>query len=215
MEKEKTDKKDHILDVAERIFAEHGFDGASTRMISGEAGVNMAMLNYYFGSKEGLLLSIFERRTSTFRSLIQHIGNNENISSWQKVTEYIEAYIGRVFNNNCFQKMIHQEMAVRRTGELADKITDMIMQNVFEFRKILYEGIERGEFRRDIDTDMAVATVFGVKGQIVNAPQICSLMLGYDTQDPLNVEEKLKPRVIDYLKRLLKAYLLIENDNVN
>ena len=213
MEKEKIDKKDHILDVAERVFAEHGFDGASTRLISGEAGVNMAMLNYYFGSKEGLLLSIFERRTATFRDLIHVIGKNESISSWQKVVEYLEAYIGRVFNNNCFQKMIHQEMSVRRTGELADKITNMIMLNVNEFRKILHEGIEKGEFKRDIDTDMAVATVFGLKSQLLNAPQICSLMLGYDTQDPQNMEEKLKPRVIDYLKKLLKSYLLIENDN--
>jgi AcrR family transcriptional regulator len=52
MDKDKIDKKDHILDVAERVFSELGFDGASTRTISGEAGVNMAMLNYYFGSKE-------------------------------------------------------------------------------------------------------------------------------------------------------------------
>jgi len=215
MEKEKIDKKDHILDVAERVFAEHGFDGASTRLISGEAGVNMAMLNYYFGSKEGLLLSIFERRTATFHNLIQDIGNNESISSWQKVSQYIDAYIGRVFNSNCFQKMIHQEMSVRRTGELADKITGMIMQNVIEFRKILHEGIEKGEFRRDIDTDMAVATVFGVKSQLLNAPHISSIMLGYDTQDPQNMEEKLKPRVTDYLKKLLRSYLLIENDNSN
>jgi AcrR family transcriptional regulator len=213
MEKEKIDKKDHIMDVAEKIFAEHGFDGASTRLISGEAGVNMAMLNYYFGSKEGLLLSVFERRTATFRSLIQDIGRKESISSWQKIVEYIEAYMGRVFSNNCFQKMVHQEMSVRRTGELSDRITTMIMQNVDEFRKILHEGIEKGEFKRDIDTDMVVATVFGVKSQILNAPQICSLMLGYDTQDPQNMEEKLKPRVIDYLKKLLKSYLLIENDN--
>ncbi|MVN92117.1 TetR/AcrR family transcriptional regulator [Mucilaginibacter aquatilis] len=213
MEKEKTDKRDHILDVAERVFSEHGFDGASTRLISGEAGVNMAMLNYYFGSKEGLLLSLFERRTSTFHSLIQGIGNNENMSSWQKVSEYVEAYINRVFSNNCFQKVVHQELAVRRTGELADKITDMIMQNVIEFRKILHEGIERGEFKNDIDTEMVVATVFGVKAQIVNASHISSLMLGYDTQDPQNMVDKLKPRVTDYLKKLLKAYLLTEHDN--
>jgi AcrR family transcriptional regulator len=61
MDKDKIDKKDHILDVAERVFSELGFDGASTRVISGEAGVNMAMLNYYFGSKEGLLLAVFRR----------------------------------------------------------------------------------------------------------------------------------------------------------
>ena len=45
MDKDKIDKKDHILDVAERVFSDLGYDGASTRTISGEAGVNMAMLD--------------------------------------------------------------------------------------------------------------------------------------------------------------------------
>ena len=89
------------------------------------------------------------------------------------------------------------------------------MQNVLELRKILYEGIERGEFKRDTDTEMVVATVFGIKGQIINSPHISSQTLGYDTQDPVLMEEKLKPRLKDYLKKLLRSYLLIENDNAN
>jgi AcrR family transcriptional regulator len=215
MEKEKLDKKDHILDAAERVFAEHGYDGSSTRLISGEAGVNMAMLNYYFGSKEGLLLALFERRTSKFRSLIKDISSNETNTSWEKVQAYIDAYMDRVFSNSCFQKIVYQELAIKRTGELADRITEMIMQNVMEFRKILHEGIERGEFRPDTDTEMAVATVFGVKHQLVNSFHISNIMLGYDTQDPDNIQEKLKPRVVTYLKKLLKAYLLVDNDNAN
>jgi AcrR family transcriptional regulator len=215
MEKEKTDKKDHILDVAEKVFAEHGFDKASTRLISGEAGVNMAMLNYYFGSKEGVLIALFERRTSHFHSLIKDIGSNDSMNSWEKVMAYAEAYVNRVFNNNCFQKVIQQELAIRRTGELSERITKMVMQNALEFRKILQDGIEKGEFKSDIDTDMVVATMFGIKNQIINAPGVSSLMLGYDVQNPDNREEKLKPRVKSYLNKLLKGYLLIENDNAN
>ncbi|MBS7565895.1 TetR/AcrR family transcriptional regulator [Mucilaginibacter sp. Bleaf8] len=213
MEKEKTDKKDHILDVAERVFAEHGFDGASTRLISGEAGVNMAMLNYYFGSKEGLLLAIFERRTTMFHGLIQNIGNTESISSWQKVEMYIEAYINRMFNNNCFQKMLYQELALSRKTEVTDKITQLLMLNITEFRKIIHEGIERGEFGSDLDTDMMIATLFGTKNFLVNTPHVSSLMFGFDMTDQANLDDKLKPRMKNYLTKLLKAYLLHENDN--
>src|SRR3984893_4216198 len=85
MDKDKIDKKDYILDVAERVFSDLGFDGASTRMISGEAGVNMAMLNYYFGSKEGLFLAIFERKIASFQTLLQNIGNDDSISAWDKM----------------------------------------------------------------------------------------------------------------------------------
>ena len=51
------------------VFADLGYDGASTRLISSEAGVNMAMLNYYFGSKEGLFVAIFERKMLFFSRL--------------------------------------------------------------------------------------------------------------------------------------------------
>jgi AcrR family transcriptional regulator len=215
MEKEKTDKKDHILDVAERVFAEHGFDGASTRLISGEAGVNMAMLNYYFGSKEGLFLAVFERRTNTFYSILQDIGNDGQINCWQKVIKYIDAYIERIFNTNCFQKMLYQEMSMGRRSGLTDKLSKLLMLNVTEFRRILQDGIDKGEFASDVDTDLIIATVFGIKNFMINTPQICSLMLGYDTLNPHNLEEKVKPRVKGYLNKLLKSYLLIENDNAN
>jgi AcrR family transcriptional regulator len=54
-----------ILFAGERAFAEFGYNGASMRAIAREAGVNQAMIAYYFGSKEGLLEAIMRRR-STF-----------------------------------------------------------------------------------------------------------------------------------------------------
>jgi len=49
-----------ILDTAERLFALHGYHHTSLRKITGEAGVNLAAVNYHFGSKEALLEAIFE-----------------------------------------------------------------------------------------------------------------------------------------------------------
>ena len=88
MDKDKIDKKDHILDVAERVFSDMGFDGASTRTISGEAGVNMAMLNYYFGSKEGLFLAIFDRKITSMRTFLQNIANDESRNAWEKMNDF-------------------------------------------------------------------------------------------------------------------------------
>ena len=54
--------KDRILDAAEAIFAERGYEAASMRAITGEAGVNLAAGHYHFGSKSGLFRATFERR---------------------------------------------------------------------------------------------------------------------------------------------------------
>ncbi|MBI4909814.1 MAG: TetR/AcrR family transcriptional regulator [Acidobacteria bacterium] len=56
--------KDRILDVAERLFADCGFEATSLRTITAEAGVNLASVNYHFQSKEALLHAVFERRVN-------------------------------------------------------------------------------------------------------------------------------------------------------
>ena len=56
------DTKERIFDAAERLFVERGFSGASLRAVTGEAGVNLAAVNYHFGSKEELLRAVFRRR---------------------------------------------------------------------------------------------------------------------------------------------------------
>jgi AcrR family transcriptional regulator len=213
MEKEKTDKKDHILDVAERVFAELGYDGASTRMISGEAGVNMAMLNYYFGSKEGVFLAIFERRISAFQSTLLSIGNDDSINAWEKLDKYIENYVERVVNNNCFHVMLNREISKSKKTDLTDKITTIVLKNVTVFQNIITDGIKSGEFNKNTDQELLVATIFGTKNYLVNTPHISSVVLGYDVMDGKNQEDKLKPRLKTYLKKLLKAYLQNENDN--
>lgn len=54
--------KEKILDAAEELFSEEGFAATSIRAITTRAGVNLAALNYHFGSKDGLIDAVFERR---------------------------------------------------------------------------------------------------------------------------------------------------------
>lgn len=208
MDKDKIDKKDYILDVAERVFAEKGFDGASTRLISGEAGVNMAMLNYYFGSKEGLFLAIIERKISHFQNILQNLGSNENMSAWDKMETYIELYGDKIVNNNCFQQLLYKEMVMNRGNDLSDKLREMLMKNVTEVEKILREGVTSGIFKEDIDIPMVIATLYGTKNYIINTPLMASPLLGYDIRDDEMIQKKLKPQIKSFMKNLLKCYLL-------
>jgi AcrR family transcriptional regulator len=56
------DTKRRILDAAEELFMEHGFEATSLRLITTAAGVNLAAANYHFGSKEELFQAVFTRR---------------------------------------------------------------------------------------------------------------------------------------------------------
>ena len=56
-----SDTRDRILEVAGALFADHGFRSVSLRRITQEAGVNVASVNYHFGSKEALILEVLSR----------------------------------------------------------------------------------------------------------------------------------------------------------
>lgn len=209
MEKEKSDKKDHILDVAEKVFSELGYDGASTRLISGEANVNMAMLNYYFGSKEGLFIAIFERKITSFQTQLQNIVEDNALNSWEKLDLCIDQYLDRVVANSCFHKLVNREISLNRHADINEQITDILMLNINEFKKVLKEGVDNGTFYKTADLELCIATIFGTKNYIINTPHVSSKMLGKNVLDADFLELELKPRMKTYLKKLLQSYLAI------
>ncbi|MDZ4373144.1 MAG: TetR/AcrR family transcriptional regulator [Phenylobacterium sp.] len=83
-----------VFNAAERLFALHGFQNVSVRDITAEAGVNLASVNYHFGSKDALLFEIFRRRTSELnreRARMLHEANTRN-NGRPPVREILEAY---------------------------------------------------------------------------------------------------------------------------
>ena len=69
--------QDRLLDVAEDLFCERGFEGTSVRELAGAAGCNIASVNYYFGGKEKLYIEMFRRHMNRLL--------NEQIENTQKV----------------------------------------------------------------------------------------------------------------------------------
>lgn len=62
MTRPKRTTKDKLMDAAEKLFAKRGFHAASLRDITTAAGVDLALVNYHFGSKNGLLAAVLDRR---------------------------------------------------------------------------------------------------------------------------------------------------------
>ena len=202
----KTDKKELILDVAESLFAELGFDGASTRQIAKEAGVNIAMLNYYFGGKEGLFIAVFERKVSAYRLSLQNL-NNQNISSWTKIEFWIDDYADRMLTTNNFQKIVYRELTLAQRSSVNDTILEMLYKNALELKQIINDGIANGSFK-PIDVEMLIASLFGTKIYLVNSSLLASKIFEKDLTNKEVMATDINPRIKEYLKQLLKAYLL-------
>jgi len=88
--------KKRILDSAEELFARHGFQKVSLRSITSEAGVNVALINYYFGNKVGLLDAVLERRAAPINDhrnrLLDACAERAKVTGRLDAGEIIEAY---------------------------------------------------------------------------------------------------------------------------
>lgn len=85
--------KERILGAAEILFAQRGFDGASLRQLTAAAGVNLAAVNYHFGSKDKLVEEVFRRRLDTLNAkrmaALARVAGTEN----SRLEDVLDAFI--------------------------------------------------------------------------------------------------------------------------
>src|SRR6185503_13572364 len=83
-----------ILDAAEELFMQHGFEGTSMRALTTRAGVNLAAVNYHFGSKDALIEAVFRRRLDPMN--VERIAELERLEAAGNVSSesIIRAFIG-------------------------------------------------------------------------------------------------------------------------
>jgi len=204
MKTEKVDKRQAILDAAEKLFCETGYEGTSTRQIAKESGANMAMINYYFGSKEGVFVEIMNERIAGFASQLKII-NEDKISALEKLHKVIEGYVNRILNNTAFHKMMHRELSLTQRPEMYDKIKDAMSHNMQLIDRIITDGIEDGSFNK-VDVRMVIATIMGTVTNIVIAPHKVISCSNFDLSNPKD-KKIIKDRAVAHLQDLTTVYL--------
>ena len=204
MKMEKADKRSSILEAAEKLFSELGYEGASTRQIAKEAGANMAMINYYFGSKEGVFMEIMTQRITDFKHQLYEIKEMQ-VSIMEKLLLVVERYATRILCNITFHKMMQRELSLPQRPEMFITIKNAMMENMLVLENIITEGIEDGTFRK-VDVRMLIATVMGTISNVVIAPS----KITYGTTLNINISKDRKlisERLITHLKDMITIYL--------
>lgn len=201
---EKTDKRTSILNAAEKLFASQGFEGTSTRQIATEAGANMSMINYYFGSKEGVFMEIMSNRIQGFSLALTSI-EAEDLNQLEKLMMVIDQYTRRILDNIAFHKMMHRELSLSQRPEMYDKLKQAMSGNLMIIERIINEGIAQGEFR-SVDVRMVIASIMGTITNVVTSPSKVTAGSKLDIKIPAD-REILTERLITHLKDLTKTYL--------
>jgi AcrR family transcriptional regulator len=202
------DKQIQILQVAETLFAEKGFDGTSIRDIAKEAKINIAMISYYFGSKEQLLESLIVNRATEIKLQLD-ILILEDLSPLEKINKLIALYIHRINGNRCIYKIVHFEFSSQKRETNLEAFTELKKGNLKALEAIIQDGQEKGFFRKDIIVPLLTPTILGTYFHFhLNRPF-------YENLLQLNTEEEyntyIKTTLTMHIQQTIKALLTYES----
>jgi AcrR family transcriptional regulator len=208
---EKVDKRAHILTVAEQLFADKGFDGTSVRDIAQLANVNLAMISYYFGSKEKLLEALIEDRAGYSLGILEELNKNQTLTPWDKIDRLVEFYIEKIMNNYKFHCIMSQQYHQTRSNEIKELNINIKSRNLEEIKKVIADGQKKKMFRK-VDMELTMASVFGTLTHAVNSKILYSRLMKLDETDEVAFRKKMTPRLKIHLKQMLRAHLDIKNE---
>jgi TetR/AcrR family transcriptional regulator len=146
-----------ILAAAEELFAARGFAGTSVRDIARSAGVNPAMIHYYFGNKEALYHAIIESAASTIRTLLITATSNARTLE-ETLNQFVRGYANYIFSHPNLARVLHRELLA---GGAYLKQMMQPATNYMILREALSNAERRGETRK-IDIDLAPISLMGM-----------------------------------------------------
>jgi AcrR family transcriptional regulator len=205
-----TDKQIQIIETAERLFSERGFDGTSVRDIADEAGINVAMISYYFGSKEKLMEALFELRVGTVKMRIESLIKDESLTPLEKVNILIDEHIERNMQKQCFHKIMVGVQVTNKNPAILKAANNIKLRNAVVVTELIKEGQKKGVFKKKVDVVLMLNTMIGTVSQSLIS---MDYYREFNNQQDLNEEEFqliFKRRLSIHIKTLFKVILTNE-----
>ena len=148
MDKEKNKElttEEKIIDAARKLFTQNGFSATRTRDIAEEAGINLALLNYYFRSKQNLFQIIIEEKFDQLFGVIIPILSNSEISLEEKIGTLVTNYTNLLLGNDdlplfVLSEIKTNEFLIKRVKQNAEILSHPVIEKQLKERGFTTTG---------------------------------------------------------------------------
>jgi len=185
-----------ILAAAERIFAKAGLAGARTDDIAAAAGVNKALLYYYFKSKDGLYEAVLEDHFREFNQRALAV-LAEPDAARAVLLRYVSLYFDFISSRHRYAALYLQLMTAR-SQSLERLVRKYVVPRTSAFTKLLERGIRAGEFRR-IDARHAAISMVSLIVFYFSAAPVLRVLGHTDTYTRANLARR-KREVLKFIR---------------
>ena len=188
-----------ILTAAVREFSRSGLAGARTEQIAQAAGVNKALLYYYYRSKEDLYAAsmdaVFERLWSDFQNMMQ-----EPVSAGERILRAVLQNFDRMLTHTALHGMMQQEMMRMHRGEehRMNQVAERFMRPLWvRYEEVIGEGIASGEIIRVNPSMIRYSSIGSTFFYFLSAP-VTGMAFGHNPLDRELLEEQRRS-LIEYV----------------
>ena len=202
------EKQHEILNAAEKLFEEKGFDGTSVRDIAKSADVNVAMISYYFGSKEKLLETLFETRLANFKINEESIFD-EKLSAFESLEQLISIYVKTMNQNAGVYKILSVERGIKKRLINSNSFTKIKKYNQDLVVKVIQKGIDSNVFNAAVSPILVHATMMGTFMNFQMNRSFLQEVLGIESEEAY--KQYIENQLVDHIHRTIKALLIYED----
>ena len=204
---ETNDKKKHILETAEELFAVKGFESATVRDIADAAGVNLAMISYYFGSKEKLMESLFHERMDNMKLRVELLLKDQKLLPFQKIEIILEEYVRKVTDKESFYKILLCEQVMKKNSVIIKLIRELKLSYAALITELVKEGQKKKVFKKNVDVVMALTTMTGTVTQFMINKEYYTEFYGYQNLPAPELKQLISAKLNAHLKEIFKTIL--------
>ncbi len=154
------ERNEHLLATAMAVFSRHGYHHAKMTKIAEEAGIGAGSIYLHFPSKEKLLEELFLRSWTRIHSQVESVRIGADATPADKIRAIIAFLVSLARENPDMASIFLHEHRFWSNGP-SPSLEAMVKATKQDLIGIYLQGIERGEFRRDLDAEMAAEMTFG------------------------------------------------------
>jgi TetR/AcrR family transcriptional regulator, fatty acid metabolism regulator protein len=189
-----------IISAARKLFEQKGYDQTSVRDIATLANVNVALINYHFESKENLFFAILEESMDMTRMKLTSISDSGDPAD-EKLRKIVAMYVEKIFDHCQYFHFVQRELENPARQKLREHIARIAAKNNKELKSFIETAQESKQFKKDVDVDLVIATMFGILHQTTHD------FISKRYRRPGEKDDVFRARVEKYLFQLLLQQL--------